>query len=151
MNTPTANSDKPTRRESVCRAIESLLNSISVEQGYNTDFEQVNYWQDVDTEYGFNHITFKDVFCDYERHNQLYTHNLDIKISAIVYGENPAEIGSKALGDIINVIQINETLNGLSAYIILDNSKKEVATAGLSRCLIELNLTVSYRLPIYLN
>lgn len=134
------------RRKLICDAVESLLQGISTANGYRTDFDRIRYWQDVDTEYGRNHLTFKDTENNYADLNREHEHELMFEVGAIVYGAEPAEAGTNALADLIEVLGANESLGGLVHRLRLIDSSKDVDTATRSRCFITLDFLVVYRL-----
>lgn len=134
-----------TRRQSIVEAVAIALAEIKSDNGFNTDFNRITYWQDTDTQYGFNHLNYRDTTEEYSRKNQVTDAQLNIEIVAVVYGsqiEEAALSGTLVLTDLIEVVK---TLSKPNCLFDLARSHKWVETKGKTACCVELELTVKYK------
>ena len=134
-----------TNRVEIVAAVKNALLKISRKNQNQTNFSKVTYWQDTPSEYGQNHLNFRDEEENYKIENQRYKAELDLYIEAIVVEteKDAAELGTLALLDLIGAVK---SLSLCGALFELVGSSKWVETKGKTACLVELKVKVKYKI-----
>jgi hypothetical protein len=133
-------------RQSIIDQLETTLASISVANGYSTDFSNVLVWDNTPTEYTENAIYIKDTREKYDKQGNKYTCTLRVEIIAIAIesGSNTADkLGNLALADLIKAVT---KVSYPGAFINLADAHKWIDTKGKTACEVELNLDIKYQI-----
>lgn len=122
-----------------------LLGTISVANNYRTDYDRITYWQEVDTEYGKNHLTYRDTSSDIEHVNEQFLRSQSFEVEGIIYSSTPGDDGINAVADIIEVLGTDESLSQKGTKIQMNATDKDISTVGKTRCNFKVDFTVMYR------
>ena len=134
-----------TKRQLIVEAVNAALSVVQENGVADTNFDKVTYWQDTDTQYGKNHLDYRDTTEEYTKKNTIYDATLNIEIVAVVYGDatlSAQQSGTLALADLIGAVRSLALPNCL---FNLARSHKWVETKGKTACCIELELNVHYK------
>lgn len=131
-------------RQQVVEQLETLLKEISVSNDYQTDFDQVDIWDNLPAEYGQNKIIIKDTKEKYEKQNTQYKNTLRLEIIAIVLekpNKSASELGTIALYDLKQAVKKLSVCGAVPTLVL---SNKFVETKGRTACEVELQIDVKY-------
>lgn len=132
-------------KQTLIENLTQVLQGLSVANGYRIDWDRVVYWQDLPTEYTQNWLTFRDVFTEFTDMNRHDEHRQTIEILGIVFGEDPATLGTLAEADIIEVLGKNQSLGGLCRNLQLRTTEKECETGGRKVCLVTVTIELLFK------
>ncbi|MDJ0570272.1 MAG: hypothetical protein QNJ53_14690 [Pleurocapsa sp. MO_192.B19] len=131
-------------RAKIVEELEAILRNISTANGYATDFERVESWRDVPTQYDRNYLIWRDGKEKYQKKNK-YTATLKIEIIAVVLESANARadvLGTIALADLIKAVS---QLKVCGSIVTLVEAHKWIETKGKTAAQVELNIDVKYQ------
>lgn len=127
-----------TKRQEIVDAFHDAVKDVG-------NFDKITYWQDTDTQYGKNHLDYRDTTEEYTKKNIVYDAVLNIEIAAVVYGDEnitAQQLGTLRLSDLIRAVR---SLVLPQCLFSLARSHKWVDTKGKTACCIELEVVVHYK------
>lgn len=133
-------------RQKIVDELKKVLSQISKDNGDQTNFERIAYWQDTPTEYNYNYLIYRDTTEEYERKGNTYKATLALEIVAIVVEINDTDAA------ILGNLAIEELIEAISKYQLCDTSlkivrsHKFVETKGKTACQVELEVAATYKI-----
>lgn len=136
------------KRIAMMEALGSLLSTIKVDNGFNTDLgNNLLYWQDYATDYEVDALIYRDVLENITDSNSNHDYVLQVEIEAHAFSETPGLTANRVIQDITRAIGSNITFSGKGSKINLTGNETEVETDSKTACKVLVKLEITYRTP----
>lgn len=132
-------------RQYLSDIVRARLETLSIANGFNFDFDTVQYWRGFPAEVSKNSITYRDTHCEFREENRRFQGHQHFEVEAAIFGNDIQTSKNQLQTDLIEVLRFGvSSIPNLPAHLVLLSTDPVCETSGKSQCVFRLMFKVVY-------